>query len=498
MPNHVDVLIVGAGISGISAAYYLQKECPTKSVAILERRDAIGGTWDLFRYPGIRSDSDMYTLGFAFKPWEEAKAIADGPSILKYVRETARENGIDKKINFGCRVVAAHWSSEEALWTVEVERTQTGETEFWTCNFFSVCAGYYNYDNGYTPSFPGREQFNGKFIHPQHWPEDLDYAGKRVVVIGSGATAVTIVPEMAKKAAHVTMLQRSPSYVMSHPSQDWIANGLRKILPAKLCYGLIRWRNIILQLAFFKLSRGRPKAMKKKLIEASRAELPEGFPVEKHLTPAYNPWEQRLCIVPDGDLFKVISDGDASIVTDHIETFTADGLTLKSGETLDADIIVSATGLDLQVLGGADLYVDDRKIEPGDLMTYRGMLYSDVPNMSVTFGYTNASWTLKADLTSEFLCRLINHMDDIGAVAATPRVKDNEVEKEPFLDFSSGYFQRAEDRLPKQGSKKPWRLNQNYALDILALRYSKLDDGILEFTMMDETAVASEIAAAAE
>ena len=497
MSNHVDVLIVGAGISGVSAAYYLQKDCPQKSYAILERREAMGGTWDLFRYPGIRSDSDMYTLGFAFEPWKEQKAIADGPSILNYVNRTAEKYGIDKKINYGRQVKSAHWSSADAQWTVEVERADGG-AERWTCNFLSFCAGYYNYDAGYTPDYPGREQFEGQFIHPQHWPQDLDYTRKRVVIIGSGATAVTILPVMAERAAHVTMLQRSPTYMISRPSEDAGANFLRKIMPAKMAYGLIRWRNVLMQLLLFKLARGRPAMMRKKLTNDARDLLPEGYDVETHFNPRYNPWEERLCLVPDGDLFEAVSNGSASIVTDHIETLTENGVKLKSGEELEVDIIVSATGLALQVAGGVELFVDGARVETGKIMSYRGMMYSGVPNMSVTFGYTNASWTLKADLTSEYMCRLLNHMHRIGAVSATPRLHDPEVTEEPFVDFSSGYFKRAEHMLPKQGSKKPWKLNQNYALDILALRYGKMDDGVMEYRRKGESVEEEAPALAAE
>jgi len=496
--THVDVLIVGAGISGISAAYYLQKKCPQKTYAILERRGAIGGTWDLFRYPGIRSDSDMYTLGFAFEPWKEQKAIADGPSILNYVNRTAEEYGIDKKIRFGRWVKTARWSSADARWTVDVEQSDNGDVEQWTCSFLSFCSGYYNYDAGYTPDYPGRADFKGQLIHPQHWPDDLDYADKRIVVIGSGATAVTIVPVAAEKAAHVTMLQRSPTYMISRPSEDAGANFLRKFLPAKLAYGLIRWRNVLMQLLLFKLARGRPKMMKNKLLTEAKELLPDGYDVETHFTPSYNPWEERLCLVPDADLFEAVSTGSASIVTDHIETFTETGIKLRSGAELEADIIVSATGLDLQVAGGAEIFVDGVRINTGEAMTYRGMMYSDVPNMSVTFGYTNASWTLKADLTSEYMCRLLTHMDEVGAVAATPRLRDPEVTEEPFVDFSSGYFKRAEHKLPKQGSKKPWKLNQNYALDILALRYGKMDDGVLEFRRAGEGVAEETPALAAE
>lgn len=489
--NHVDVLIIGAGISGVSAAYYLQKDCPQKSYAILERRQSTGGTWDLFRYPGIRSDSDMYTLGFAFKPWEEQKAIADGPSIWNYVKETAAENGIDKKINFGRHVKNARWSSADAQWTVDAVCEESGETERWTCNFLSFCSGYYNYDAGYTPEFPGRENYTGDFIHPQHWLEDLDYEGKRVVVIGSGATAVTLVPAMAEKAAHVTMLQRTPTYMVSRPSQDWFANLMRKILPSRAAYGVTRWRNVLVQLYFFTMARKFPGRVKKRLLGWLREELPSDYDIEQHFTPSYNPWDQRLCLVPDSDMFLAIKKGSASIVTDQIETFTERGIQLKSGETLDADIVVSATGLALQMLGGVDVYVDGERLNTGERMTYRGMMCSGAPNLSFTFGYTNASWTLKADLTSQYLCRLLNHMDATGAVECRPVLDDPTVGKAPFVDFSSGYFKRAESQLPKQGTKKPWKLNQNYALDIVALRYGDVDDGVMRFRTAGEPPLVS-------
>ena len=484
--THVDVLIIGAGISGVSAGHYLQKDCPQKSYAILERRQSTGGTWDLFRYPGIRSDSDMYTLGFAFKPWEEQKAIADGPSIWRYVKETAAEYGVDEKIHFGRHVKSARWSSADARWTVEAQNAESGETERWTCSFLSFCSGYYNYDEGYTPAFPGKDLFQGAFIHPQHWPEELDYSGKRVVVIGSGATAVTLVPAMAADAAHVTMLQRTPTYMVSRPSEDWFANFMRKILPARAAYGLTRWRNVLVQLYFFTLARKFPGRVKKRLLGWLKEELPKDYDIEKHFTPDYNPWDQRLCLVPDSDMFLAMRKGDASIITDHIETFTEHGIKLKSGDMLEADIIVSATGLNLQMLGGVDVEVDGERLNTGERMMYRGMMCSGAPNLSFTFGYTNASWTLKADLTSQFLCRLLNHMDALGAVECRPVLDDPTVGEAPFVDFSSGYFKRTEGQLPKQGTKKPWKLNQNYALDIAALRYGDLDDGALRFRKAGE------------
>ncbi|MCF4165629.1 NAD(P)/FAD-dependent oxidoreductase [Zavarzinia compransoris] len=479
--EHVDVLIVGAGLSGIGAAYHLKANCPGKSFLLLESRPRLGGTWDLFRYPGIRSDSDMYTLGYSFKPWMDKKAIADGPSILRYMTDVAKENHIAERIRYGLKVKRASWSSEDAAWTVEAETAETGETVRFSCNFLYGCSGYYNYDEGFTPEFPGRERFQGRFVHPQHWPEDLDYADKKVVIIGSGATAVTLVPEMAKTAAHVTMLQRSPTYVITRPGEDGLANWMNRNLPAKLSYGITRWKNVLLGMLFFQLSRRRPAKVKAKIIDLIRKQLGPDFDVEKHFTPSYNPWDQRVCLVPDGDMFKMLRQGKASVATDHIETFTETGIKLKSGEELEADIIVSATGLKLLFLGGMALSVDGKPMVQSELFNYRGMMYSDLPNLVTAFGYTNASWTLKADLTAERVCRLLNHMDRHGYKQATPRLTDPEVKAEPFIDFSSGYVQRALADFPKQGSKRPWKLYQNYILDIFTLRYGKIDDGVMEF-----------------
>ncbi len=497
--NHSDVLIIGAGISGISAAWHLQKLCPQKSYTILERRARIGGTWDLFKYPGIRSDSDMYTLGYRFKPWTDEKAIASADSILHYLNETADENNIRQHMRFNRHVKEAHWSSDRALWTVDVIREDTGETEKFTCKFLFSCAGYYNYDTGYTPEFEGRDDYRGQIIHPQHWPEDLDYNDKRVIVIGSGATAVTLVPELAKDASHVTMLQRTPTYMASKPSIDAAARFMMKFLPDKFVYDLIRWRNVLLQMYIYRTSKKKPEKVKEYLLDLLKDELPEDYDIEKHFSPDYNPWDQRVCLVTDGDLFSGITDGSINIVTDHIETFTEKGLKLKSGEELEADIIITSTGLDLHNFGGARVFVDGREIASGECMTYKGMMYSDVPNMAVTFGYTNASWTLKADLTSEFVCRILNHMDEIGTVQCMSHLSDPEVEEEPIVDFSSGYFLRAQHRMPKQGSKKPWKLNQNYALDIMSLRFGRVEDGVLTFKTADELkAIETEPAMAAE
>jgi monooxygenase len=478
---HFDVLIVGAGLSGIGAGYHLQARCPGLSYAILEAREASGGTWDLFRYPGIRSDSDMYTLGYAFRPWREAKAIADGPSILNYVRETAAEHGIDRRIRYRHRVRRASWSPAEARWTVEAERGDTGETVRFTCGFMLLCSGYYSYAGGHAPDFAGTDQFQGRIVHPQFWPEDLDYAGKRVVVIGSGATAVTIVPEMAKTAAHVTMLQRSPTYVVSRPSEDKIANWLRERLPAKLAYRLTRLKNVALGMYFYRLARRKPEETKQRILAMAQRALGPDYDVATHFTPRYNPWDQRLCLVPDSDLFKAIRGGHASVVTDHIETFTETGIRLRSGAELQADIVVAATGLKLNLLGDVEFNVDGRRVDLSKTLSYKGMMFSDVPNLASVFGYTNASWTLKADLTCEYACRLLNHMIRRGFAAATPH-RNAAVGEEPFLDFSSGYVQRALDMLPKQGSKRPWKLHQNYAMDMAALRFGAVEDGVMEFT----------------
>jgi cation diffusion facilitator CzcD-associated flavoprotein CzcO len=480
--QHFDVVIVGAGLSGIGAAVHLQKNCPERTYAILEGRDAIGGTWDLFRYPGVRSDSDMYTLGYSFRPWTDAKAIADGPSILRYIRDTAREHGIEGHIRFGHNVKRASWSSADARWTVEAQKGPDGEVVELTCNFLFMCSGYYNYERGYEPEFPGRERFAGPVVHPQKWTPDVDYGGKRVVVIGSGATAVTLVPAMARTAAHVTMLQRSPTYIVSLPAEDGIANRLNRLLPSRLAYAITRWKNVILTTLFFHASRRWPDRMKKLIVAGVRQALGRGFDVEKHFTPRYNPWDQRLCLVPDSDLFAAIKAGRASVVTDHVETFTEKGIRLRSGEELEADLVVTATGLDLVVLGGVELTVDGRSVELPKTMSYKGMMFADVPNLASAIGYTNASWTLKCDLTCEYVCRLLNHMAAHGVRQCTPRRNDPSVTEQPWIDFTSGYVQRSLHKFPKQGSKKPWRLYQNYLLDLVTLRLGSVDDGTMEFS----------------
>ena len=475
------MIVVGAGLSGIGAGVHLQTRCPGKSYAILEGRESLGGTWDLFRYPGIRSDSDMFTLGYAFKPWTQAKSIADGPAILSYIDETARERGVFEKIRFQTRVTRASWSSVESVWSIEAQRGPSRESVRYSCNFLLMCSGYYRYEAGYSPDFPGAESFAGRIVHPQRWTDDIDFAGKRVVVIGSGATAVTLVPELAKKAAHVTMLQRSPTYIVPRPSEDPVATALGKRLPEKAAYSLTRWKNVFLGMFFYGLAKRKPERVKKLLEDGVRASLGPDYDVAKHFTPRYNPWDQRICLAPDGDIFRAIRKGVASVVTDEIETFTPDGIKLRGGEELPADLIVTATGLELQAFGNVELVVDGVRIEPGELTTYKGMMFSGVPNLASVFGYTNASWTLKADLTSEYVCRLINYMDKNGLIRCTPRLKDKDVQPEPWVDFSSGYFRRALGRLPKQGSKAPWRLHQNYARDLIMLRYGSLTDDAIEF-----------------
>ncbi|MFF5987362.1 flavin-containing monooxygenase [Prauserella flavalba] len=480
--EHVDVLVVGAGLSGVGAACQLKQRCPGTTFAVLEGRDAIGGTWDLFRYPGIRSDSDMFTLGYRFRPWTQAKAIADGPSIRAYVRETAAEYRIGEHIRFGHRVVSAAWDSDRALWTVEAERTDTGEIVTLTCGFLFTCSGYYRYDEGYTPDFPGRDVFAGPVVHPQHWPEDLDYAGKRVVVIGSGATAVTLVPAMAADAAHVTMLQRSPSYVLAMPERDPLADLLRRVLPPRLTYPVVRWKNTLVMAALFQLSRRRPALVKRILRGALTRSLPEGYDIDRHFRPRYEPWDQRMCFVPNGDLFKVLRDGSASIVTDTIETFTEHGIRLSSGEELPADVIVTATGLNLLPVGGIALTVDGEPVELADTVAYKGMMLSGVPNFALTIGYTNASWTLKADLVAGYVCRLVNHMREHGYRQCTPTAPGGDAPLEPLIDLKAGYVLRDVDSMPKQGPAAPWRLHQNYPRDVLLLRHGPLDDEGMRFS----------------
>jgi monooxygenase len=477
MTEHFDVLVVGAGISGIGTGYHLQTRCPDRTYAILEARSGMGGTWDLFRYPGIRSDSDMHTLGFSFHPWTQAKAIADGPSIRAYVEETAKTYGIDKHIRFGTKVVSASWSTPDARWTVEATGPDGPVT--YTCGFLAMCSGYYSYDRGHAPTFAGAEEFAGRIVHPQFWPANLDYAGKRVVVIGSGATAVTLVPEMAKDAAHVTMLQRSPTYVVSRPAEDAIANRLKRLLPAKAAYGVTRWKNVLLGMYLFKRIRKYPEQTKERLLGMVREHLGPDYDIATHFTPKYKPWDQRLCLVPDADLFQALKSGAAEVVTDTINRFVPEGIQLSSGRMLPADLVVTATGLELSLMGGVPLMVDGEPVNLATRLQYKGMMFSDVPNLAFTFGYTNASWTLKADLVAKYLCRLLNAMRKRGKVIATPHNDDPNMAAEDFTTFTSGYIQRVADQLPKQGARKPWKLNQNYALDVMALRFGSIDDAMI-------------------
>jgi monooxygenase len=483
--EHVDVVVVGAGLSGIGAGYHLQTMSPDRSYVILEGRESLGGTWDLFKYPGVRSDSDMHTLGFSFKPWTEAKSIADGPSILKYLKQTVSQFGIDKHIRYGQLVTKAQWSTDDAQWTVTSTNKATGTTNTFTCSFLFMCSGYYSYKKGHTPEFTGRERFKGTIVHPQEWPTDLDYAGKRVVVIGSGATAVTIVPSMADKAAHVTMLQRSPTYMVSRPDHDVLANRLRKVLPPKMAYNLTRFKNTWRQQLVYNKTRTDPNKVKQLLLGGIQLELGAEYDIAKHFTPNYNPWDQRLCLVPNGDFFKAMREGKASVVTDHIASFTETGIQLASGEHLDADIIVTATGLELVTLGEMDFFVDGNQVDFAKTWTYKGFAYSDIPNMASTFGYINASWTLRSDLTAEYVCRLLNHMRKKGVVQCTPRLReqDRNMKERPWIDgFSSGYMQRMMHRMPRQGDHEPWINPQNYRRDKKMFKHSPIDDGVMQFS----------------
>jgi len=477
--DHVDVLILGAGLSGVGAACHLVAEHPGTSFAILEARDSMGGTWDLFRYPGVRSDSDMFTLGYSFQPWVEAKAIADGPAILEYIRSTAHRHGIDERITYRRRALSASWSSTEARWTVDVVHTDDGTHEQVTCGFLWGNTGYYRYDEGYRPHFPGEERFTGPIVHPQFWPEDLDWTDKRVVVIGSGATAVTLVPALAETAARVTMLQRSPTYVVARPATDALADRLRRLLPARAAHGIIRWKNVLLTQFSFQMSRRFPDFVKRGIRSGVVRALPDGYDVDTHFRPRYNPWEQRLCLVPDGDLFEAVSAGRAEIVTDTIDTFVDGGIRLASGTELAADIVVTATGLNMALLGGITLEVDGVPVVLGDTIAYKGFMLCGVPNLALTFGYTNASWTLKADLTAEYLCRLLAAMETAGMRQCIATAPDPDSPTEPFVDFSSGYVTRAADTLPRQGSTIPWRVHQNYLRDTWLLRHGPVVDGMV-------------------
>jgi len=480
--EHFDVLIVGAGLSGIGAACRVRRKCPDSSLAILEARDDLGGTWDLFRYPGVRSDSEMFTLSYSFRPWTHAKAIAGGRTILTYIRDTAREFGVDRKIRYGCKVRSASWSSAEARWTLEVERRADGAVVTVTCGFLILCAGYYSYQGGYRPDFPGVGRFRGRIVDPQRWSDDIDYAGKRVLVIGSGATAVTMVPALARRAAHVVMLQRSPTYVIERASRDALADALRAALPEPFAFRFARWKNIAVGVAFYRLCRRFPRIARWLLLARARDALGPGVDAMKHFTPRYEPWDQRLCLVPDGDLFRALRSGRASILTDTIATFTETGVTLASGETIDADIAVPATGLELQPLGGIRLSVDGTEIEPGQTTAFKGAMLSGVPNLVFVFGYTAAAWTLKADLVSLYACRLINRLKRSGFRQCAPRADDPAMAKRPLVDLSSSAYRRAAARLPKQGTEGPWASRQSYWRDFLSLRFAPLRSRALRFS----------------
>jgi monooxygenase len=480
--EQVDVLIVGAGLSGIAAGYYIQTQCPRKTYAILEARDTTGGTWDLFRYPGVRSDSDMHTLGYSFRPWPERKAIADGPSILRYVRETAAEFGIDQKIRYQHRVRHLAWSTEDARWTVDVERGAQHESVRFVCSFIFMCTGYYDYAHGYTPDWPGFARFAGRVVHPQAWPPDLDYAGKRIVVIGSGATAVTLAPAMAEQAAHVTVLQRSPTYIVSRPSVDAIGDWLHRRLPARLADHLTRWKNIALGMYFYRLARRQPERVKAAILRMTRQQLGPDYDVERDFSPHYNPWDQRLCLVPDGDLFNAMRAGQVSIVTDTIDTFTETGIRLASGQELQADIIVTATGLSMRLMAGVTLEVDGAPVDLGQTLSYKGAMYGDIPNLAQSIGYTNASWTLKCELIAAYVCRLLNYMDAHGYTECLPKRPVGMAGEESAVALMSGYVDRARGSLPRQGSRRPWRVYNNYLRDLVTMRFGPVNDGTMRFS----------------
>ncbi|MCF8277881.1 MAG: NAD(P)/FAD-dependent oxidoreductase [Flavobacteriales bacterium] len=476
----LDVVVVGAGLSGIGAAYHIQHDCPSRTYTVLEGRSSMGGTWDLFKYPGIRSDSDMYTLGFAFNPWVNPKAIADGPSILQYIKDTASKFGIDKKIQFDHKVTDASWSDADKCWTLSIAAHPNVPNTLLKCKFLFMCSGYYSYENGYTPEFPGRETFEGIITHPQKWDIETDYDNKKVVIIGSGATAVTLVPEMAKKAAKVTMLQRSPTYVVSLPSEDKLANLARKVLPSKMAYGIARWKNVLLSIAMYSASRKWPDGVKRLILKGVRQQLGADYDIS-HFSPNYKPWDQRLCVVPDSDLFRAIRKGKAEVVTDSIERFTPKGILLKSGKELEADLIVTATGLQVQMLGGMTASINGKAVNTSKLHCYRGVMFSDVPNFAIAVGYTNASWTLKCELSCQFVTRVLNYMEQQDKNVCTPRFDSNAFDTEPLLDFDAGYILRAGDVLPKQGSKHPWKVYQNYVRDLVSLKLGTVKDKYLEY-----------------
>ncbi|HEX4979779.1 MAG TPA: NAD(P)/FAD-dependent oxidoreductase [Acidimicrobiales bacterium] len=478
--EHLDVVVVGAGLSGVCAGHYLQQDCPWATFAIFEARGAMGGTWDLFRYPGVRSDSDMFTLGFPFRPWRGSRMIVDGTSIREYIAETAREEGLDARIRYHHRVVSAAWDSGESRWHLEVERTDTGERVEVTCGFLLSCSGYYRYDHGYQPDFAGTERFRGALVHPQHWPEELDYEGKRVVVIGSGATAITVVPAMAADAEHVTMLQRSPTYIASVPASNPLVGLAHRVLPGTVGPQLVRWAHALGTQGFYTISQRFPGIVRRVLQAGVKRQLPRGYDMA-HFTPRYDPWDERMCVVPGGDLFDAIKRGRASVVTDHVDTFTETGIQLSSGTHLDADVVVTATGLELLFLGGIDLRVDGEPVDLASRLTYKGMMLEGVPNLAIAMGYTNASWTLKCDLTAQYVTRLLNHLHENDLARCVPRNHDPAVAREPLLGLQSGYIQRAVDRMPQQGSKFPWRVYQSFLSDYRAMKLGKLDDGVMEF-----------------
>ncbi len=476
----LDMMIVGAGLSGIAAAYHFQTAFPGKKYAVLEARESIGGTWDLFRYPGIRSDSDMYTLGFSFNLWSNPQAIADGPSILQYIRDTAAKFGIDKNIRFKHKVTDASWSDQEKCWTLSIDRQDGNGAQLLKSRFLFMCSGYYDYSAGYNPEMPGEKHFTGRIIHPQQWDQNLDYAGKKVVVIGSGATAITLVPEMAKKAEKVVMLQRSPTYVVNLPSKDRLASFLGKILPDRIAYSLIRWKNILFSLGFYNASRRWPSAVRKLILAGVKSAMGKEFDL-KHFSPNYNPWDQRLCVVPDNDLFEAIKAGKAEVVTDAIAHFTDKGILLKSGRQLEADIVVKATGLKVQLMGGMSMHINQQRVHTGDAHCYRGVMFADAPNFFLAVGYTNSSWTLKCDLNCMYAMRVIHHMEKLGKQQVVPRFDAEKFNSEPLLDFDAGYIKRAEGIIPKQGSAAPWKVYQNYLKDTFALRYGRVDDEYLKY-----------------
>jgi monooxygenase len=488
----LDILIVGAGISGIDAAYHLQTALPRKTYAILEARDAIGGTWDLFRYPGVRSDSDMYTLGFPFRPWQADEAIAGGPAIWNYIRDTAAQFGIDRHIRLGHRMIRASWSSADARWTVEAQTKNRGIVRL-VCRFLYMCSGYYSYEKGFNPEFPGMNRFQGQFVHPQQWPESLDYAGKRIIVIGSGATAVTLVPALAKLAEHVTMLQRSPSYVVTRPTKDAMAIWMHRHLPEGIAAKVTKWKNVLYSITMFYLARTKPETIKDLILKGIRQQLHPDYDVKRHFTPRYNPWDQRICLVPDGDLFAAIRSGRVEVVTDTIAEVVQSGVRLSSGTTLPADIIVAATGLVVKLMGGAEILVDGVPAKFNEKMVYKGAMFSGIPNLALAFGYTNNSWTLRCDLTARFVCRLLKYMDRKGFSICVPKLPEPSVNPEPLLDFSSGYVRRADGVLPRQGQKAPWRVPQNYVKDLAAFTFGSVSDGTMNFLRTSEADNASRV-----